>query len=244
MNKPADLHSQVAMAKKKAKMWRLAIIATTAILVIVSVIVNVIKRHERIAESKRQAAIFNAEQEKRRQLEREYQKQQEEKARLWAIESQRLKDSIDALPKEEPEEPPYTWYDLEYMIRNLTKENYFALIWKANYDDPTDWVVIYHKKSKIWFRHFNPVNKTFGKETRLIEDGPGKYHVYGNQKNRFERDSADDLVHTINGVEKESFVGFQMIDLYTPEPAPDGYDSWEEYYDDNEEDLYFYYYGG
>lgn len=159
------------------------------------------------------------------------------------MEYSRQLDSIAALPKvkePEPYKPQYSWDELETMIRNLTNEDYFASVWRDEMNTP-QWVVIYNKGGNTYFRHFNPEKKTYGSKIRLIKDAIGKFHVSGNKWDRYLYDNGGTLIREVNGVEKERFCNHRMIDLFTPEPIPDGYDDWEDYYYDNEEDLRYYY---
>lgn len=239
MNKTSNSNNNLAEVKKKALIQRVAIIATTVIVVVCCVIVMVKKREKRNIEWQQQEAIYIAEYKAHLQREREEAAQRAKERRLRDIEYQRMQDSLAALQKVETPEPRWTWSDIEDMVRNLTDENYYASIWIVEYDMP-NWVVIYTKSGKIYFRHFNAEKKTYGAKIHLIDDGTGKYHVLGNKRNRYVYQN-NDLVHEINGVEKERFYGHTSIDLFTPEDAPDGYDSWEDYYYDNEEDFRTYY---
>ena len=237
MGQSSDIHKQLLIARSKARKQRMAIIATTVIIVVCSIIVIITKHHTREIEAQRY------EQESRLRQQREENLRRSEETRIKEIESSRQSDSISAIPQvEEPEPytPKYTWDEIETMIRNLTDENYFASVWCDEVNTP-EWVVIYTKGGKTYFRHFNPEKKTYGNKIRLIKDGLGKFHVSGNKRDRSIYGNGGSLIHEVKGVAKETFFNQRMIDLYTPEPAPDGYEDWEDYYNDNEEDLLFYY---
>ncbi len=242
MNMTSDTDNNLAAIKKKALTQRIAIIATTVIVVICCVVVMVKKQEKRNIERQQQEALFQAEYEARLQREREEAAQRTEEQRLRDIEYQRRRDSIATLPKVETPEllkPTWSWNDIENMVRNLTNEDYYASIWIEEYDTPR-WVVIYSKGGKTYFRHFNAEKKTYGSKIRLIKDDAGKYHASGNKRDRYDY-QGNQLVHIVNGVEKERFSNHKIIDLFTPEPVPDGYEDWEDYYYDNEEDLRHYY---
>lgn len=242
MNKPSITDNNLANIKKKTLIQRIATIATAVIVVVCCIIVIMKEQENRNIERQRREAIYQAEYEARLQREREESTRRAEEQRLREIEYQRRRDSIAALPKVETPEPPkrkWTWYDIENMVRNLTSEDYYASIWIEEYDTPR-WVVIYSKGGKTYFRHFNAEKKTYGSKIRLIKDDAGKYHASGNKRDRYDY-QGNQLVHIVNGVEKERFSNHKLIDLYTPEPVPDGYEDWEDYYYDNEEDLRNYY---
>lgn len=237
MGQSSDIDKQLLIARSKARKQRMAIIATTVIIVVCSIIVIITKHHTIEIEAQRY------EQESRLRQQREENLRRSEETRIKELERSRQLDSIAAIPQvEEPEPytPKYTWDEIETMIRNLTDENYFASVWCDEVNTP-EWVVIYTKGGKTYFRHFNPEKKTYGNKIRLIKDGLGKFHVSGNKRDRYIYGNGGSLIHEVKGVAKETFFNQRMIDLYTPEPAPDGYEDWEDYYNDNEEDLLFYY---
>lgn len=243
MKKSSDIDNQLLIARDKARKQRLAIIATTVIIVICSITVVVKKQHSREIEAQRYEQQLHAEQEIRLQRQREENIRRSEEARIREMDESRRLDSIAALPKaeeSEPYKPKYSWDELETMVRNLTNENYFASVWHVEENTPK-WVVIYTKGGKTYFRHFNAEKKTYGNKIRLIKDETGKFHVSGNKRNRYYYGNGNTLIHEVNGVKKETFFNHRTIDLYTPEPVPDGYEDWEDYYYDNEEDFRYYY---
>ena len=151
---------------------------------------------------------------------------------------QRWLDSVAAIPKPEPVEPPkpeppkYSWSHLEAMVRELSNENYYSSVWKVD-DDTSAWMVIYEKSGRYYILKFNPETDTFGKPTRLRYYEAGQYHVWGD-KSRLYKYDRNELVYEVNGVEKARYFNRRTITLFTPEYVPDGYDDWDEYYEDNE----------
>lgn len=243
MNTLIDTDKEVAEIRKRETKRRIAMIAAAVIIVMSCVVVIVKKHHARVEEELRIEAQYKAENEARQERIRQEEARRAEEARLREIEYARRRDSIAALPKVEEPQPPkpeYTWDELEKMVRDLTNEEYYASVWRISPDKP-EWVVIYHKGGNIYFRHFNPAKKTYGAKVRLKMESVGKYYAAGNKRDRYVYGNGGTLIHEVNGVEKESFYNRKSIDLYTPEPVPDGYDDWEDYYYDNEEDFLYYY---
>lgn len=245
MKKTSETGNKLEDVKHKAWQQRIAIIAATVIVIICCVVVMVKKSNNRAIERQREEATYQAEYEARMQREREEVARRDEEQRLRNMEYQRCRDSIAALPGVEETEPPkptWSWNDIEKMVRDLTNENYYASIWHEEINTPK-WVVIYTKGGKEYFRRFNAKSKTYGPKVRLIKDDTGKFHVSGNTRDKYYYDRGGRLVHEVNGIVKETFDNHHTIDLFTPEPVPDGYEDWEDYYYDNEEDLYFYHGG-
>lgn len=247
MKKTSETGNKLEDVKHKAWQQRIAIIAATVIVIICCVVVMVKKSNNRAIERQREEAEYQTEYEARMQREREEAARRDEEQRLRNIEYQRRRDSIAALPgveveETEPPKPTWSWNDIEKMVRDLTNENYYASIWHEEINTPK-WVVIYTKGGKEYFRRFNAKSKTYGPKVRLIKDDTAKFHVSGNTRDKYYYDRGGRLVHEVNGVVKETFDNHHTIDLFTPEPVPDGYEDWEDYYYDNEEDLYFYHGG-
>ena len=243
MKRSSDIDKQLLIARDKARKQRMAIIATTVIIVICSITVVVKKHHNREIEAQRSEQQLHAEQEIRLQRQREENIRRSEEARIRELDESGRLDSIAALPtaeESEPYKPKYTWDELETMVRNLSNENYFASVWCVEENSPK-WVVIYTKGGRTYFRHFNPEKKTYGNKTRLIKERIGEFHASGNKRDRYVHGNGNTLIHEVNGVKKETFFNHRTIDLYTPEPVPDGYEDWEDYYYDNEEDFRYYY---
>lgn len=241
MIKRPDIDKELSEARKKAWKQRAAAIATTVIIVICCVAVVVMKRHARqIAAQQIELPPQTIDPVTTRGL-------SEEKAQCdWEnkeLEDNGRHDSIATLPKIEepaPYTPKYTWDELETMVRSLTNEDYYASVWCVEMNTPK-WVVLYRKGGKTYFRHFNPEKKTYGTKVRLIMEEIGKFHSSGNKRDRYYYGNGGTLIHEVNGVQKETFFNHRTIDLFTPEPVPDGYDDWEDYYYDNEEDFRYYY---
>lgn len=173
-----------------------------------------------------------------------------EKERLYREQyemQQKLRDSLNSItistePVEE-EKPKYTWSRLEIMVQDLTDEGYYASIWKVD-DNTSAWMVIYQKKGKYYIRKVNPETDTYGPATRLRLYDIGKYHVYGDKSRWYKyAPHGNDLIYEVKGKERARYINYRSINLYTPEPSPDGYEDWEDYYYDHEEDIYFYYNG-
>jgi len=193
---------------------------------------------------KRQYQEFQAEQ-AQDSIRRERKAAQDRIRQQQEIEREQRYDSIvkfrrSETPKSEP--PKYSWSRLETMVRDLTNEGYYASVWKVN-DGTSAWIVIYSKKGRYYIRKFNPETDKYGPKKRLRKYENGKYHVYCDKSSWYKYGPENDLIYEVNGVERDRFINFHTIDLFTPEPAPDGYENWEDYYNDNEEDLYFYYNG-
>lgn len=209
---------------KRALKQRIAIIAATVTVVICCVAVIVNKQDKR--EATRQTEY--AEQQR---MERENAYRLAEAPRLQPALSPGSQDSIVASPGPEHNR---SWNDVEQMVRNLTDEDYYASIWSEEEGTPR-WVVIYSKGGKRYFRHFDAEKKTYGATVRLLSDNSGDYHASGNKRDRYIR-LGNQLIHEVNGVEKERFSNRHTIDLFTPDPESD-YEDWE---DDEEEDHFYY----
>ena len=243
MGKPSEIDAQISEARKKAWKQRLVIIATTVVIIVCCAVVVVKKQYYRDIEIQLQEQQRQAEYEAWMEQQRAEEARRAEENRIRELEYARRRDSIAALTKvdeQEPYKPKYTWDELETMVRNLSDEDYYASVWCVEMNTPK-WVVLYSKGGKTYFRHFNPEKKTYGTKIRLIKDEIGKFHVSGNKRDRYVYGNGGTLIHEVNGVEKETFFNHRTIDLFTPEPVPDGYDDWEDYYYDNEEDFRYYY---
>ena len=156
-------------------------------------------------------------------------------------EQKRQRDSIEAA-RREAEKPRYSWTRLEQMIQDLSNEGYSAVMWKVQ-DESSAWIVLYEKGGRTYIRKVDPEKDTYGPATRLKEYDLGMWHVWGDKSRWYKYTQKNDLIYEVKGVEKERFVDFHIVDLFTPEPVPGDYEDWEDYYMDNEEDLYFYYNG-
>lgn len=240
MKRDSDIRNNLDDVRKRAWQQRLAIIASTVIVLACCVVVVVKKSNTRAAERQRVEAARQAEREARLQREREEAIIMDRQRRLINLDLQRRQDSLAALTEAEPPKPTWSWNDIEEMVRNLTDEDYYASIWCEEYDTPR-WVVIYSKGGRTYFRRFNAETKKYGPKVRLIKESDGRFHASGNKRDKYYYGGGSQLVHEVNGVEKERFYNHRSIDLFTPEPVPDGYEDWEDYYYDNVEDLYFYY---
>lgn len=202
------------------------------------IVVFSVKSCQNVKRQQEEMRLWNTQDSIRRVREAELSKEMEAREAEW----QPRRDSLNALPAVEApkqEEPKYSWSHLETMVRDLSNENYFSSIWKVE-DGTSAWMVIYEKHGRHYIRKFNPETDTYGKSTRLRFYENGKYHVWGD-KTRWYKYDRDELVYEVNGVEKARYTNHRTIDLFTPEPVPDGYEDWEDYYYDNEEDLREYY---
>lgn len=146
---------------------------------------------------------------------------------------------IEERMKPEPERPKYTWDRLETMVRDLSNEGYYAVVWKVN-DGSSAWIVIYEKGGREYIRRFNPETGKYGPVTRLKQHDLGEFYVYGDKSRWYKYGPKNDLIYEVNGVERERFGNFRLIDLYTP-GGGDEDEEGEDFYYDNEEDMYMYY---
>lgn len=170
---------------------------------------------------------------------------------LWKREDSRTADSLEAVRESlrvESEarmaeevgvyERKFSRSRLETMVKELTREGYFADVWEVD-NGTSDHVVIYEKGGKTYIRKINPETDKFGPPTRLRKYEEGVYHVYGDKTRWYKRGSGEnryDLIYEVKGVEKARYYGMTSIELDTPIPVPDGYDDWGDYYEDNEEE--------
>lgn len=138
-----------------------------------------------------------------------------------------------------PEQPKYTWERLETMVRDLSNEGYYAVVWKVN-DGSSAWIVIYEKGGRKYIRRFNPETGKYGPVTRLKQHDLGEFYVYGDKSRWYRYGPKNDLIYEVNGVERERFGNFRLIDLYTPGDGDEDEEG-EDFYYDNEEDMYMYY---
>lgn len=148
-----------------------------------------------------------------------------------------MRREIEKLP--EPEQPKYTWDRLETMVRDLSNEGYYAVVWKVN-DGSSAWIVIYEKGGRKYIRRFNPETGKYGSVTRLKQHDLGEFYVYGDKSRWYKYGPKNDLIYEVNGMERERFGNFRLIDLYTP-GGGDEDEEGEDFYYDNEEDMYMYY---
>lgn len=146
---------------------------------------------------------------------------------------------IEERMKPEPERPKYTWDRLESMVRDLSNEGYYAVVWKVN-DGSSAWIVIYEKGGREYIRRFNPETGKYGPVTRLKQHDLGEFYVYGDKSRWYKYGPKNDLIYEVNGMERERFGNFRLIDLYTP-GGGDEDEEGEDFYYDNEEDMYMYY---
>ena len=146
---------------------------------------------------------------------------------------------IEERMKPEPEQPKYTWDRLETMVRDLSNEGYYAVVWKVN-DGSSAWIVIYEKGGREYIRRFNPETGKYGPVTRLKQHDLGEFYVYGDKSRWYKYGPKNDLIYEVNGMERERFGNFRLIDLYTP-GGGDEDEEGEDFYYDNEEDMYMYY---
>lgn len=223
--------------RKRHAIYRIVIIGMMVVALIIVFNIKSCQRHRRQLEEMRSVLIEDS-------IRRMH--QAEKRAREWAIQEEERKrrlESVEVMPTMEPpksEPPKYSWSHLETMVRDLSNEGYFASIWKVD-DDTSAWMVIYQKGGRHYIRKFNPETDTYGKPTLLRYYETGKYHVWGDKSRWYNYNDGGQLIYEVNGVEKARYINPRTIDLFTPEPVPDGYEDWEDYYYDNEEDLREYY---
>lgn len=146
---------------------------------------------------------------------------------------------VEELAKPEPEQPKYTWDRLESMVRDLSNEGYYAVVWKVN-DGSSAWIVKYKKGGREYIRRFNPETGKYGPVTRLTQHDVGEFYVYGDKSRWYKYGPQNVLIYEVNGVERERFGNFRLIDLYTPGDGDEDEEG-EDFYYDNEEDMYMYY---
>lgn len=146
---------------------------------------------------------------------------------------------VEELTKPEPEQPKYTWDRLESMVRDLSNEGYYAVVWKVN-DGSSAWIVKYKKGGREYIRRFNPETGKYGPVTRLKQHDVGEFSVYGDKSRWYRYGPQNVLIYEVNGEERERFGNFRLIDLYTPGDGDEDEEG-EDFYYDNEEDMYMYY---
>lgn len=166
-----------------------------------------------------------------------------ERERIMELEYRHYRDSVDSVKiverekvQEENRRTGTSMYVLERMVRDLTNEDYYVSVWV---EDPYNekWVVIYTKGGKDYFRRIDLKNRTYGKKIRLVMFDLGEFYVYGNKRDRYYYDKRNNLIHEVNGVQKEVFEGWHTIDVSTSSRGDyddiEDYEDIEEYYDEN-----------
>lgn len=169
-----------------------------------------------------------------------------EQERIMELEYRHYRDSVDSVKiverekaQEENRRTGTSMYVLERMVRDLNNDDYYASVWVEDPDNEK-WVVIYQNGGKDYFRRIDLKNRTYGKKIRLVMFDLGEFYVYGNKRDRYYYDKRNNLIHEVNGVQKEVFEGMHSIDARRPSRGDyddiediEDYEDIEEYYDEN-----------
>lgn len=222
---------------RRGRVYGYVVLCAVIVLAFVALGVKNYQSEKRLREAEVRYALMQDSIRRVRETERQKKLREEE------IKEARRIDSVIAMRRQieqppEPERPKYTWERLETMVRDLSNEGYYATVWKVD-DGSSAWIVKYEKGGREYIRRFNPETGKYGTATRLKKHNIGEFYVYGDKSRWYKYGPRNILIYEVNGVERERFGNFQLIDLYTPDSEDD--EEGEDFYYDNEEDMYLYY---
>lgn len=159
--------------------------------------------------------------------------------------------------------PSYMLEDVEKMVRAKVPKYSNITLWKR---DKYKWIVKFERdigeKHQEYLRFFDPENKKFGKEIKVVSsphrrnqrNGYTDWYVVGKSNEYYREYREGGLWHYVNDEEKETWFfclkkfgdGFSPCDKARIRNAPDEYDrdeyeDEEDYLNNEEDDLRFYY---